>query len=140
MKPKGTSRRISAQTDLFDDRVGSNGNESSRRTSLPPNWSIQNREDGSASYYFNTLTGEMRSTYPYDDTASYYDGESDEDSATSTIDSNSRSDSVLEVNFMPTSEESIASDQSLKDFQQQGKVSFLILYKGQRKGATELTP
>ncbi|KAK4511254.1 uncharacterized protein ATC70_012469 [Mucor velutinosus] len=121
MKPKGTSRRISAQTDLFDDRVGSNGNESSRRTSLPPNWSIQNREDGSASYYFNTLTGEMRSTYPYDDTASYYDGESDEDSATSTIDSNSRSDSVLEVNFMPTSEESIASDQSLKDFQQQGK-------------------
>ncbi|KAL7321682.1 hypothetical protein PS15m_001427 [Mucor circinelloides] len=119
MRPKSTSRRISSQTDLFDDRVGSSGNEASKRISLPPNWSIQNREDGSASYYFNTLTGEMRSTYPYDDAASYYDGESDEDSATSTIDSNSRSDSVLEVNFMPTSEESIVSDHSLKDIQQQ---------------------
>lgn len=76
----------------------------------------------------------MRSTYPYDDSASYYDGESDEDSATSTIDSNSRSDSVLEVNFMPTSEESIVSDHSLKDIQQQqGKVSFLISRKGELK-------
>ncbi|KAL9553698.1 hypothetical protein MBANPS3_003175 [Mucor bainieri] len=127
MTPKSAgSRRISAQTDLFDDKVGSSGNNnnnnddtSNKRTSLPPNWSIQDRDDGSSSYYYNTLTGEMRSTYPYDDAASFYEGESDEDSATSTIDSNSRSDSVLEVNFMPTSEESIVSDHLLKDAQQQ---------------------
>lgn len=77
----------------------------------------------------------MRSAYPYDDSASFYDGESDEDSATSTADSNSRSDSVLEVNFMPTSEESIISDHSLKDIQQQqGKVS--IYLKGNTYNST----
>ncbi|KAI8645286.1 ras guanine nucleotide exchange factor domain-containing protein [Parasitella parasitica] len=122
--PKNATRRISSQTELFDDRVGSSGNEGSKRTSLPPNWSIQNREDGSASYYFNTITGEMRSTYPYDDSGSFYEGESDEDSATSSIDSTSRSDSALEVSYLPTSEESIVSDHSLKDIQhqqQQGK-------------------
>lgn len=83
--------------DLFDDRVG--GVES-RRASLPAHWSLQTKEDGTANYYINTLTGEMRSTMPLDDATSFYDAESDEDSITSTIDS-----SVLEPNY---SEESNA--------------------------------
>lgn len=100
-------------TDLFDDRVGGHSTHD-RRTSLPPNWSIQDKEDGTASYYFNTLTGEMRSTYPYDDT--FYDVESDEDSITSTIDSNPRSESVIEGSYMASSESVNVSDAS-KDVQ-----------------------
>jgi hypothetical protein len=79
--------------DFFDDKIP----DVNKRASLPANWSIQNREDGSASYYFNTLTGEMRSTYPYDDSTSFYEGESDEESTTSTADSNSRTESVLDL-------------------------------------------
>lgn len=101
-----------------------------KRTSLPPNWSIQNREDGSASYYFNTLTGEMRSTYPYDDSTSIFEGESDEDSASSTIDSNSRTESVLDVNFLPSDETLVGSDHS-----QQGKASTTHIHHILRSGS-----
>lgn len=74
--------------DLFDDRVGG---VDQRRNSIPTHWTMQTKEDGSAEYYVNTVTGEMRSTMPFDDATSFYDCESDEDSITSTIDS-----SVLE--------------------------------------------
>lgn len=106
-------KRMSGMTDLFDDRVGGHSTHD-RRTSLPPNWSIQDKEDGTASYYFNTLTGEMRSTYPYDDT--FYDVESDEDSITSTIDSNPRSESVIDGSYMASNESVNVSDAS-KDVQ-----------------------
>jgi hypothetical protein len=59
---------------------------SARTNSLPPNWIIHSNQDGSASYYYNTVTGETRTTYPYD--ARYYENDSDQDSTTSTIDSN----------------------------------------------------
>jgi hypothetical protein len=100
--------------------VGVSDSDTTKRTSLPPNWSIQIRKDGSASYYFNTLTGEMRSTYPYDDCNSYYNGESDEDSTSSASDSNnSRSDS--DVN---TSDNLLSFDNTS---QQHGKVSWIFL-------------
>ncbi|KAI8147642.1 SH3 domain-containing protein, partial [Fennellomyces sp. T-0311] len=33
---------------------------------LPANWTLQLTEDGSDCYYYNTLTGDMRSTHPDD--------------------------------------------------------------------------
>lgn len=66
----------------------------------------------------------MRSTYPYDESTSFYEGESDEDSATSTTGSNSRSESTLEGTFLP-SDDTLASDHSNKD--QQGKASIIFL-------------
>lgn len=35
-------------------------------SSLPPNWILQTTEDGSEFYYYNHVTGEMRSTHPAD--------------------------------------------------------------------------
>ncbi|GAA5795389.1 hypothetical protein HPULCUR_000745 [Helicostylum pulchrum] len=90
-----TTKKI---TDLFDDRVG--GIEA-KRYSLPAHWTIENKEDGTASYYLNTLTGEMRSTFPFEDATCFYECESDEDSFTSTIESNS----VLDVNYLPNTED-----------------------------------
>lgn len=53
---------------------------------LPPNWSLQMTEDGSECYYYNHVTGEMRSTHPedisdteIDDNASYANGSIDEE-------------------------------------------------------------
>jgi hypothetical protein len=102
---------MSGLTDLFDDRI--EGQSSPTKIhSLPVNWSIQTKEDGSASYYFNTITGEMRSTYPYDN-AGFYDGDSDGDSATSTIETtHSRSESDVTTD-------------NIKEIQQ-GKVSCII--------------
>ncbi|KAI8967027.1 ras guanine nucleotide exchange factor domain-containing protein [Mycotypha africana] len=48
-----------------------------KRPSLPINWVMQQGEDGSVCYYINTKTGEMRSSFPYDDASmSVYDGQS----------------------------------------------------------------
>ncbi|RCI05161.1 hypothetical protein CU098_001361, partial [Rhizopus stolonifer] len=78
------------QTNLFDDSVGENY---SLENALPSHWIIQTRQDGRASYFLNTLTGEMRSTWPSESSASYfYDASDDEDSGSSTIESNPRSD------------------------------------------------
>lgn len=86
---------------MFDDRVG---NIETRRYSLPQHWTIQNKEDGTASYYLNTVTGEIRSTFPFEDVSasSLYDCESDEDSFTSTIDGSS---SVFDVSYINNSED-----------------------------------
>ena len=71
---------------LFDDRVGGPA-IADKRMSLPPNWTMQEKQDGSASYYLNNVTGEMRSSYPYDSDVYYNYHSEDEDSATSTVDS-----------------------------------------------------
>ncbi|KAI7874098.1 ras GEF [Lichtheimia hyalospora FSU 10163] len=66
---------------------------------LPPNWSLQMTEDGSECYYYNHVTGEMRSTHPEDssdaendDNASYgvngsIDDEEEEDYDFKSVDS-----------------------------------------------------
>ncbi|KAI8890855.1 SH3-domain-containing protein, partial [Backusella circina FSU 941] len=43
----------------------SNGIDS-KRASLPSNWTLQTKSDGTPGYYYNSVTGEIRSTYPDD--------------------------------------------------------------------------
>lgn len=96
---------MSTQSDLFDDKISEN------RTSLPPNWAVHQGQGGSTSYYLNTITGEMQSTYPYEDNNDFYDNYSDEDSTTSTIDSR-----------QSPSTELLESQYSSSPFSEQGKV------------------
>jgi hypothetical protein len=113
-------------TDLFDDSVGVTTTPNQQRTnSLPPNWSIQNNKDGAASYYFNTITGEMRSTYPYDNFDQQQNGSisSDEDeSVSSTIDSNSRESVVLDGQTSTFSSSETSSDLQISNGNDGGKV------------------
>ncbi|KAI9299347.1 SH3 domain-containing protein, partial [Cunninghamella echinulata] len=41
---------------LFDDQI----EQSTTRTSLPTNWTIEKTEDGKSTYYYNQKTGEIQ--------------------------------------------------------------------------------
>ncbi|KAI9264221.1 SH3 domain-containing protein [Phascolomyces articulosus] len=67
------------------DSANSLSKEKQQR-SLPPQWTLQLTEDGTDCYYYNTTTGEMRSTHPDDaseseleDGLSYANGSIDDD-------------------------------------------------------------